>query len=73
MSYRRDAFTWTAFGALFAFGYLMAILGPALPYIRSVEGIPYLVGVLHQVAWAVGGGLAGYSRRGGVSASAAGR
>ncbi|MFZ0377909.1 MAG: MFS transporter [Solirubrobacteraceae bacterium] len=59
MSYRRDAFTWTAFGALFAFGYLMAILGPALPYIRSVEGIPYLVGVLHQVAWAVGGGLAG--------------
>jgi MFS family permease len=59
MSYRRDAFTWTAFGALFAFGYLMAILGPALPYIRSVEGIAYLVGVLHQVAWAVGGGLAG--------------
>ncbi len=59
MSYRRDASTWTAFGALFAFGYLMAILGPALPYIRSVEGISYLVGVLHQVAWAVGGGLAG--------------
>ena len=59
MSYRRDAFTWTAFGALFAFGYLMAILGPALPYIRSVEGIPYLVGALHQVAWAIGGGLAG--------------
>ncbi len=59
MSYRRDASTWTAFGALFAFGYLMAILGPALPYIRSVEGISYLAGVLHQVAWAVGGGLAG--------------
>ena len=59
MSYRRDTFTWTAFGALFAFGYLMAILGPALPYIRSAEGIPYLVGVLHQVAWAIGGGLAG--------------
>jgi MFS family permease len=59
MSYRRNAFTWTAFGALFAFGYLMAILGPALPYLRSEEGIPYLVGVLHQVAWAVGGGIAG--------------
>ncbi len=59
MSYRRDTFTWTAFGALFAFGYQMAILGPALPYIRSAEGIPYLVGVLHQVAWAIGGGLAG--------------
>jgi MFS family permease len=59
MSYRRDAFTWTAFGALFAFGYLNAVLGPALPYIRSVEGISYLVGALHQVAFAIGGGLAG--------------
>ncbi|HYB26537.1 MAG TPA: MFS transporter [Solirubrobacteraceae bacterium] len=59
MSYRRNAFTWTAFGALFAFGYLNAVLGPALPYIRSVEGISYLVGGLHQVAFAFGGGLAG--------------
>lgn len=59
MSYRRDAFTWTAFGALFAFGYLNAVLGPALPYIRSVEGISYVVGALHQVAFALGGGLAG--------------
>jgi MFS family permease len=59
MSYRRDLFTWTAFGALFAFGYLNAVLGPALPYIRSVEGISYVVGALHQVAFALGGGLAG--------------
>ncbi|MFL5863576.1 MAG: MFS transporter [Solirubrobacteraceae bacterium] len=59
MSYRRDAFTWTAFGALFAFGYLNALLGPSLPYIRSVEDIPYMVGALHQVAFALGGGLAG--------------
>jgi MFS family permease len=58
-SYRRDAFTWTAFGALLAFGYLNALLGPSLPYIRSVEHIPYLVGALHQVAFALGGGLAG--------------
>ncbi|HEY2318010.1 MAG TPA: MFS transporter [Solirubrobacteraceae bacterium] len=59
MSYRRDSFTWTAFGALFAFGYLNALLGPSLPYLRSAEGIPYLVGALHQVAFALGGGLAG--------------
>ena len=59
MSYRRDRFTWTAFGALFAFGYLNAVLGPSLPYIRSVEDIPYLVGALHQVALAVGAGVAG--------------
>jgi MFS family permease len=59
VTYRRDAFTWTAFGALFAFGYLNAVLGPSLPYLRSVEGISYLVGALHQAAFAVGGGLAG--------------
>ncbi len=59
MIYRRDSFTWTAFGALFAFGYLNAVLGPSLPYLRSVEGISYVVGALHQAAFAVGGGLAG--------------
>ncbi len=35
------------------------MLGPALPYIRGVERISYLVGALHQVAFALGGGLAG--------------
>ena len=59
MTYRRDGFTWTAFGALFAFGYLNAVLGPALPYLRSVEGISYLVAALHQAAFAIGGGIAG--------------
>lgn len=34
------------------------MLGPALPYLRAVERISYLVGALHQVAFAVGGGLA---------------
>jgi len=57
--YRRDRTTWAAFAALFAFGFLNAVLGPALPYIRNVEHISYLVGALHQVAFAVGGGLAG--------------
>jgi MFS family permease len=60
VTYRRDRFTWTAFGALFAFGYLNAVLGPALPFVRSVEHISYLVASLHQVAFAVGGGLAGW-------------
>ena len=58
-AYRRDATTWAAFGALFAFGLLNAVLGPALPYIREVEHISYLVGALHQVGFAVGGGVAG--------------
>ena len=57
--YRRDRFTWTAFGALGAFGFLNAVLGPALPYLRATEHISYVVGAAHQVAFAVGGGLAG--------------
>ena len=57
--YRRDRVTWTAFGTLFAFGLLNAALGPALPYLRGVEHISYVVGALHQAAFAIGGGLAG--------------
>lgn len=65
--YRRDGFTWCAFASLSTFGFLNAVLGPALPYLRAVENISYLFGALHQVAFAVGGGLAG------LAASRAGR
>lgn len=44
---------------LAGFGFLNALLGPALPYLRAAEHISYVVGSLHQVAFAVGGGLAG--------------
>jgi MFS family permease len=57
--YRRDQVTWTAFVVLLAFGILNAGLGPALPYLRRAEHVSYLAIVLHQVAFAVGGGLAG--------------
>jgi fucose permease len=57
--YTRDRTTWAAFGALFAFGFMNAALGPGLPYIRAHEDISYLVGALHQAAFAIGGGLAG--------------
>jgi fucose permease len=57
-AYRRDPTTWAAFGALFAFGFLNAVLGPALPYLRAVEHISYLIGAFHQVAFALGSGLA---------------
>jgi MFS family permease len=57
--FRRDRFTWAAYGALLAFGFLNAVLGPILPYLRAVEGISYLVGALHQLAYAAGGGVAG--------------
>jgi MFS family permease len=57
--YRRDALTQTSFAGLFAFGLLNATLGPALPYLRSIEGTTYLAGALHQAAFSLGGGLAG--------------
>jgi MFS family permease len=57
--YRRDGATWTAFGALFAFGIANAMLGPALPYVRRAEHISYFVAGLHQAAFAIGGLTAG--------------
>lgn len=40
--YRRDRVTWAAFSGLLAFGFLNAVLGPALPYIRAEESISYV-------------------------------
>jgi fucose permease len=57
--FHRDRFTWAAYGALLAFGFLNAVLGPILPYLRAVEHISYLVGALHQLTYAMGGGVAG--------------
>jgi MFS family permease len=57
--YRRDTATWIAFACLFGFGLLNAVLGPALPYLRAAEGLSYLAASAHQVAFAVGGGIAG--------------
>ncbi|HEY7050293.1 MAG TPA: MFS transporter [Jatrophihabitantaceae bacterium] len=57
--YRRDTATWVAFAALFGFGILNAMLGPVLPYLRQSEHLSYVVGALHQVAFAIGGMTAG--------------
>jgi MFS family permease len=59
VTYRRDTATWVCFAALFAFGAVNALLGPALPYLRETEQISYVAGALHQVAFAVGGIAAG--------------
>jgi len=58
-AYHRDRITWAAFAALLAFGFANAALGPALPYLREAQGSSYLVGALHQAAYALGGGAAG--------------
>lgn len=57
--YHRDRFTWLAFSGLLAVGFFQAILGPALPYIRTAEHISYLPAALLQGAFAIGGGTAG--------------
>jgi fucose permease len=43
----------------FGFGVLNAILGPALPYLRAEQHLSYLPGALYQLAFTLGGGLAG--------------
>jgi fucose permease len=58
-AYRRDGFTWFAFAGLLTVGFLQAALGPALPYLRAAEDIPYLPAALLQAAFAIGGGTAG--------------
>jgi fucose permease len=57
--YRRDLATVVIFAGLLVFGLLNAVLGPVLPYLRASEGLSYLVAALHQVAFAIGGGVAG--------------
>ena len=57
--YRRNPITWVAFVELLSFGVVNAGLGAALPFLRDAEHFSYLGGVLHQVAFSVGGGLAG--------------
>lgn len=64
-AYRRDDVTRRLFAGLAAFGFLNAVLGPALPYLRAIEHISYVAGALHQVAFALGGGLAGLLATGG--------
>jgi fucose permease len=58
-AYHRDRLTWTLFSGLFGFGVLNAILGPALPYLRAEGHLSYLPGALYQLAFALGGGIAG--------------
>ena len=58
-AYHRDRLTCTLFSGLFGFGVLNAMLGPALPYLRAEEHLSYLPSALYQLAFAVGGGVAG--------------
>jgi MFS family permease len=70
-SYHRDDFTWRSFAVLGGFGVLNSVLGASLPYLRATEQISYVVVSLHQIAFALGGGLAGWlaTKGGGSSRS----
>jgi MFS family permease len=71
-AYRRDQFTWFAFGGLLIMGLLQAMLGPALPYLRAYEHLAYLPAAGLQAAFAVGGGLAGLLSTGPAGSASSG-
>ncbi len=50
----RDRYTWLAYFLLSYFAYSQAVLGPAMPFIRSELHISYTVGGLHLSAMAIG-------------------
>jgi hypothetical protein len=52
--YRRDRFTWAAFGALLVFGFLNSALGPVLPYLRAAEHLSYLPAAAGMAAAGLG-------------------
>jgi len=57
--YTRDNFTWLAYLMLGFYGYLQAILGPAIPFIREELALSYTVAGLHFSAFAGGMIIAG--------------
>ncbi|NDJ76779.1 MAG: MFS transporter [Chloroflexi bacterium] len=50
----RDRFTWLAYFMLAYFGYLQAVLGPVMPFLRDELALSYTVGGLHFSALALG-------------------
>ena len=61
-AFKRDRFTWLAYGMLAYFAYLQAGLGPLMPFLRSELNLSYTLGGLHLSAFAlgmIGAGLSG--------------
>lgn len=58
-AFRRDRFTWLAYGMLGYFAYLQAAPGPAMPLLRDDLALSFTAGGLHFSALAAGMVLAG--------------
>lgn len=54
MQYTRDRFTWLAYLMLAYFAYIMAALGPLMPFLRAELNLNYVVAGLHVTAFALG-------------------
>lgn len=53
-SFRRDRFTWIAYLMLGWFGYMQAIIGPMMPFLRQELRLNYAVSGLHMATYALG-------------------
>lgn len=53
-TFSRDPFTWMAYAMLAYYAYIMAILGPLMPFLRSELNLNYTVTGLHLSAFALG-------------------
>ena len=58
-SFVRDRITWLAYLKLAFFAYMIATLGPLMPFLRSELGLNYTVAAFHLSAMAIGMTLAG--------------
>ncbi len=59
MQFTRDRFTWLAYLMLAYFAYVMAALGPLMPFLRAELNLNYTVAALHLTAFALGMTVAG--------------
>src|SRR5918999_645234 len=58
-AFERRALAWGVYGLVGYFGYLEALLGPVMPFIRAEQDLGYTVASLHFAAFAAGGVVAG--------------
>lgn len=59
MQFTRDRFTWLAYFMLAYFAYVMAALGPLMPFLRAELDLSYTIAGLHVTAFALGMTAAG--------------
>jgi len=59
MPFTRDRYTWLAYFMLGYFAYIMAALGPLMPFLRAELNLSYTIAGLHVTVFALGMTIAG--------------